>query len=287
MTITALPTAPTPSDTPEVFEARITALVAALPQLVTQANALEATLTAVPHQGTATDSLTIGTGSKSLTTQAGKAWAVGSWLYIINSAAIANYMVGQITAHNSGTGALTVNVTTTGGAGTAATWAISLATPPGAVSGLSGGTAGVVPYQSGVGVTGFTAAGTAGQVLQSNGTAAPSWTSTPQVGGESAGYLGLPIVNKTAAYTAAATERGRCISITTGGVTVPAAIFAPGDSFVVCNNSSTPQNIVQGASTMLHKAGTTGTGTCVLAPWGLATVLCIATNVYIVSGNIT
>jgi hypothetical protein len=222
-----------------------------------------------------------------MTTQGGKAWIPGTWLYIINSASIANYMVGQVTAYNSGTGALTVNVTTVGGSGTAATWALALATPPGTTTGLSGGGAGTLPYQSGVGTTAMLAAGSAGQVLQCNGAAAPSWTGTPQVNGLAAGYLGLPIVNKTAAYTATTGELGKCISITTGGVTVPSGVFSAGDSFVVCNNSGAAQNIVQGASATLHQAGTTNTGTRVLAPWGLATVLCIASNVFIVSGNIT
>ena len=41
---------------------------------------------------------------------------------------------------------------------------------------LAGGVAGAVPWQSGAGVTGFTAAGTTGQVLTSNGTSVPTWT---------------------------------------------------------------------------------------------------------------
>lgn len=46
----------------------------------------------------------------------------------------------------------------------------------GTATNLAGGVAGAVPYQSGVGATGFTAAGTSGQVLTSNGTSAPTWT---------------------------------------------------------------------------------------------------------------
>ena len=41
---------------------------------------------------------------------------------------------------------------------------------------IVGGAAGAVLYQSGAGVTGFTAAGTTGQVLTSAGTGAPTWT---------------------------------------------------------------------------------------------------------------
>ena len=42
---------------------------------------------------------------------------------------------------------------------------------------LAGGGAGYIPYQSGAGATAFLASGTTGQVLTSNGTSAPTWTS--------------------------------------------------------------------------------------------------------------
>ena len=45
-----------------------------------------------------------------------------------------------------------------------------------AASGLAGGTAGQVPYQSAPGVTAFAGPGTSGQFLTSNGTSAPTWT---------------------------------------------------------------------------------------------------------------
>lgn len=45
----------------------------------------------------------------------------------------------------------------------------------GSISNLTGGTAGEVPYQSSANTTSFTAVGTAGQILQSNGASAPTW----------------------------------------------------------------------------------------------------------------
>jgi hypothetical protein len=42
---------------------------------------------------------------------------------------------------------------------------------------IASGVAGAMPYQSGVGATAFTAAGTSGQVLTSNGASAPTWAS--------------------------------------------------------------------------------------------------------------
>ena len=51
-----------------------------------------------------------------------------------------------------------------------------------AATNLAGGGAGYVPYQSGADTTGFVAAGSAGQVLTSNGTSAPTWeTMTPGI----------------------------------------------------------------------------------------------------------
>jgi len=47
----------------------------------------------------------------------------------------------------------------------------------GSATNLAGGVAGAVPYQSGVGATGFSAAGSSGQVLTSAGSSVPTWTS--------------------------------------------------------------------------------------------------------------
>jgi hypothetical protein len=57
--------------------------------------------------------------------------------------------------------------------GAAFTWAAAPAATT--ATALAGGTAGVIPYQSATSTTGFTAAGTTGQLLQSTGTTAPVW----------------------------------------------------------------------------------------------------------------
>ena len=77
-------------------------------------------------QATSATSMTIGTGSKSLTlAQTGKAFVVGQWVNITDSANPAtNWMAGAITAFNAGTGAITVNVTTVVGTGTLASWVV-------------------------------------------------------------------------------------------------------------------------------------------------------------------
>lgn len=107
-------------------------------------NSLEQSLQLVATTGTSTTSLAIGTGSKTLTTQAGKAWAIGSFVYVVSSASVANLMIGQVTAYNSGTGSLTVNVVTSTGSGTLASWVIGLSAPLGSSATFSGTVAAAV-----------------------------------------------------------------------------------------------------------------------------------------------
>ena len=68
--------------------------------------------------GTSTSAVAVGTGSKTWTTQTGRTFTVGHWVYAWSSAAA--YMLGQVTAYNSGTGALTINVTEALGSGSPA-----------------------------------------------------------------------------------------------------------------------------------------------------------------------
>lgn len=89
--------------------------------------ALNGAVTGINYNDTSVTSLLIGTGSKVPIVSTGKSFTVGQFVTIANTPTPANYMYGQITAYNSGTGSLTVNVTATGGSGTFAAWTIALA----------------------------------------------------------------------------------------------------------------------------------------------------------------
>lgn len=143
MTITILPAPPTRADATN-FNARADAFLSALPTFASEANALASevngyasnaaasasTATNAPGtSATSSTSLAVGTGSKSLTVQTGKALVVGQWVTITSTATPANWMHGQVTAYASGTGALTVNVYAFGGSGTYAAWTIGLSAP--------------------------------------------------------------------------------------------------------------------------------------------------------------
>jgi hypothetical protein len=98
------------------------------------------------------------------------------------------------------------------------------------------------------------------------------------------GIRSIPQNSQTSAYTLQLSDVGKHISITTGGVTVPVSVFSIGDVVTIYNNSTGNQTITQGASTTLRQAGTANTGNRTLAQYGLATILCVASNTFVISG---
>jgi hypothetical protein len=98
------------------------------------------------------------------------------------------------------------------------------------------------------------------------------------------GPSNIPQNSKTAAYTLQASDVGKHVSITTGGITIPAAVFAAGDAVSVYNDSTTSQTITAVASVTLRLAGTETTGERTLAGYGLATLLCVGSGSFVVLG---
>ena len=99
------------------------------------------------------------------------------------------------------------------------------------------------------------------------------------------GIRAIPQNSETAAYTLVAADVGKHVSITTGGVTVPSGVFSAGDAISIYNDSASNQTITQGSSVTLRQVGTANTGNRTLAQRGLCTVLCVASNEFVVSGG--
>jgi len=99
-------------------------------------------------------------------------------------------------------------VLTSAGTGATPTWA----TPTAATAtNLAGGIASQIPYQSAANTTAFIANGSSGQILQSNGTSAPSWSNRTQ-------YLGVLL--NTGSTTQVPTSNGYIgILLNTGSTT--------------------------------------------------------------------
>jgi len=94
----------------------------------------------------------------------------------------------------------------------------------------------------------------------------------------------IPQNAQTGAYVLVASDAGKHISITTGGVTINTGIFSIGDAISIFNNSTSNQTITQGASVTLRLAGTATTGNRTLAQYGVCSILCVAANTFVISG---
>lgn len=93
----------------------------------------------------------------------------------------------------------------------------------------------------------------------------------------------VPQNSQTTSYTLVASDAGKHV-MTTATVIVPASIFSVGDVVSIVNNSASNITIQQGASATMYNAGTSSTGNRTLAQRGIATVLCIASNTFIIGG---
>ena len=182
-----LPNLPEPPsrDDPVNFSVRADEFLGALPAWTDAANALEQSLQLVATTGTSTTALTVGTGSKTLTSQAGKAWAIGAWVYLVYAPDLNNLMYGQITAYNSTTGSLTVNVTSASGGGSLGAWVIGLAVPtPGSMS-----FSGDVSVHGSVGLS-VNAAGVGGSIIRPGDSTHSGFVLFNMEDGSVAGYIG-------------------------------------------------------------------------------------------------
>lgn len=119
--------------------------------------------------------------------------------------------------------------------------------------------------------------------------AGTSVSDTGTIAAASPGFRGLPQNSQTGAYTLALTDAGKHISITTGGVVIPAngsIAFPVGTTIVIFNNSGSNQTISITTDT-LRLAGSTSTGSRTLANYGLATCVKVASTTWVVSGNVS
>ena len=89
---------------------------------------------------------------------------------------------------------------------------------------------------------------------------------------------------KTSSYTLTASDIGTLVT-TDSVVTVDQDIFTAGDAITIYNNSASNITITQGTNVTFYLAGTATTGSRTLAQRGVATVLCVASNAFVVSGS--
>lgn len=113
-----------------------------------------------------------------------------------------------------------------------------------------------------------------------------SLAASTTINSQKIGYLNIPSNPQTAAYIVADADNGKCIDITTGGVSIAANATLPlavGFTFSVFNNSGSSQAIAVTGDT-LRLAGTASTGARTLAQYGWATARKVATTEWVITG---
>ena len=94
----------------------------------------------------------------------------------------------------------------------------------------------------------------------------------------------IPIKTRSS-YTLILADSGRTISMTSGGLTVPSGVFTPGQTVTIYNSSSFSQTITQGSGVTMYQVGTANTGNRTLAQRGLASLVCVDTDTFVLTGG--
>ena len=93
----------------------------------------------------------------------------------------------------------------------------------------------------------------------------------------------LPLNTQTTLYTLATTDNGKLVTSNVN-VTVPNSVFSSGQTVSLYNNSAASWTLIQSTNVTMYLAGTASTGNRTLSQRGLATVICVAANTFVVSG---
>jgi hypothetical protein len=98
--------------------------------------------------------------------------------------------------------------------------------------------------------------------------------------------LGAGYNAQSSAYVPIASDAGKIISITTGGITINNSVFSAGNILTIYNNSSSSQTITQGTGVTLQWSGQTSstTGNRTLGLYGTATVFFTSASNAVISG---
>lgn len=84
--------------------------------------------------------------------------------------------------------------------------------------------------------------------------------------------------------TIVSTDSGKHLNVSSAVTLNSSTGFSAGDAVSIYNNSASTINITA-TSVTLRQAGSSNTGNRTLAEYGLATILCVASNTYVISGT--
>jgi hypothetical protein len=180
------------------------------------------------------------------------------------------------------TGVITATGNITGGnlAGTAITGTLSTAAQPNVTS---VGTLTLLTVSGNVSGGNLT---TGAQVVATGNITGANITATANIADSKGDVRSIPVNTQNTGYTLQASDAGKVVNMTTGNVTVPAGVFASpfGQAITIYNDQNASNAVVSGAGVTLRLAGTAATGNRTLARYGLATVVCVSANTFVISG---
>lgn len=137
-------------------------------------------------------------------------------------------------------------------------------------------------YSNAISIAAFNKANNA--LPNTTATLAGTLTTTGSVLDSKGDVRDVPISSKSTNYQLTGTDAGRCVSISSGDITLTNDTLSPDDAVTIFNNSGSSRSIIASGVT-LYLAGTALTGTRTIAQRGLATILCVSTNVFVISGS--
>ena len=231
-----------------------------------------------PEQTTITKLGTL--GNLSVSGNVSATYYTGSGLYLTGVAkssdiAGANAAISSLTGSISGANAA---IATINGNVAGANAAINTNT-----NNLAGANAAIATLQTQV----YANANVAAYLASFSGTVrAGNITVTGSISDANGNVRNLPVVNKSTGYTLQASDAGNLVSISSGNVTVPASVFVSpyGQAISIFNNNSVATNVIQSTNVTLRLAGTAATGNRTLARYGIASMVCVAANTFVISG---
>ena len=94
----------------------------------------------------------------------------------------------------------------------------------------------------------------------------------------------IPRLNKSSAHTLVASDAGKVVYISTGGVTFNNSVMSAGDAVTIINDSGSDQTITQGSGCTIHNTADATTGNRTLAGRGMATLWFSGADTAYISG---
>jgi hypothetical protein len=127
---------------------------------------------------------------------------------------------------------------------------------------------------------------TGAQVVATGNITGANITATANIADSKGDVRSIPVNTQNTGYTLQASDAGKVVNMTAGNVTVPAGVFASpfGQAITIYNDQNASNAVVSGAGVTLRLAGTAATGNRTLARYGLATVVCVSANTFVISG---